>query len=238
MPDPIFAHPRLAALYDTFDGDRDDLDAYEEIAAELGAHDILDVGCGTGCFALRLAAAGHTVTGYDPAEASLDVARSKPGADRVTWTGTLPDGEFDLVTMTANVAQVFTTDEQWTQILRDVHDRLRPGGSLVFETRRPEYRIWDEWATDTGPDVRDVPGVGPVEHRLRLTGVTLPLVSFQHRYTFPGGDVLTSDSTLRFRDRNELDADLTACGFQIDDVRQAPDRPARERVFLCRKPTI
>lgn len=238
MPDPIFAHPRLAALYDTFDGDRDDLEAYEEIAGELGARRVLDVGCGTGCLALRLAATGHTVTGYDPAEASLDVARGKPGADRITWASTLPDGEFDLVTMTGNVAQVFITDEQWHRILYDVHDRLTPGGYLVFETRRPEYRVWDEWAADTGPDVRDVPGVGPVEQRRRLTGVALPLVSFRYTYTFPGGDVLTSDSTLRFRDRNELGAALTACGFQIHDVRQAPDRPARERVFLCRRPTV
>ncbi|SDS94334.1 class I SAM-dependent methyltransferase [Actinoplanes derwentensis] len=238
MPDPIFAHPRLAAVYDTFDGDRGDLDAYEQIAAELGAHHVLDIGCGTGCLALRLADAGHTVTGYDPAVASLDVARKKPGADRITWHSELPDGEFDLVLMTANVAQVFITDEQWHTVLRDAHTRLRPGGHLVFETRRPEYRAWDEWATDTGPDVRDVPGVGPVEHRRHLTAVHLPLVSFRHTYTFPGGDTLTSDSTLRFRDRNELGTDLTTCGFTISDVRQAPDRPGRERVFLCEKPLI
>ncbi|GAA1655488.1 class I SAM-dependent DNA methyltransferase [Actinoplanes couchii] len=236
MPDPIFAHPRLAAVYDTFDGERHDLDAYQEIVAELEAAEILDVGCGTGCLALRLTATGHTVTGYDPAQASLDVARGKPGADRVTWTDTLPDGPFDLAVMTANVADVFTTDDQWHTILRDIHTRLRPGGHLVFETRRPEYRVWDEWATGTEAHTRDVPGVGPVERRRRLTGVHLPLVSFRYTWTFPGGDTLTSDSTLRFRDRNELDDTLAASGFQIVDVRQAPDRPARERVFLCQKP--
>ncbi len=236
VPDAIFAHPRLAALYDIFDGDRDDLDAYQEIITELGAHDILDVGCGTGTLALRLAETGHTVTGYDPAEASLTVARGKPGADRVTWTGELPAGQFDLAVMTGNVAQVFTTDQQWHTILRDLHTRLRPGGHLVFETRRPEYRAWDEWTRDTGPDIRDVPGEGPVERRRHLTDVHLPLVSFRYTYTFPGGDTLTSDSTLRFRDRNELDHDLTTCGYAVSDVRQAPDRPARERVFLCTKP--
>lgn len=236
MPDPIFAHPRLAAVYDVFDGDRDDLDAYHEIVTELAAHDILDVGCGTGTLAIRLAGAGHTVTGYDPAHASLDVARGKPGADRVTWTPELPGGPYDLAVMTANVAQVFTTDEQWHTILRQLHTRLRPGGHLVFETRRPEYRAWDEWATDTTVHTRDVPGIGPVRRQRRLTAVRLPLVSFRYTYTFPGGDVLTSDSTLRFRDRNELDHDLKTCGYAVTDVRQAPDRPARERVFLCRKP--
>ncbi|MBO3738550.1 class I SAM-dependent methyltransferase [Actinoplanes flavus] len=236
MPDAIFADPRLAVLYDTFDGDRGDLDAYQEIVAELGAHRILDVGCGTGCLALRLAAAGHTVTGVDPAHASLDVARGKPGADRVTWLPALPDQRFDLAVMTGNVAQVFVTDDGWHTLLSDLYDRLDPGGHLVFETRRPEYRVWDEWARDTAPVVRQVPGVGAVHRRRRLTEVRLPLVSFRYTYTFPNGDVLSSDSTLRFRDRTELGDALTAAGFEIADVRQAPDRPARERVFLCRRP--
>ncbi|MDI6105056.1 class I SAM-dependent methyltransferase [Actinoplanes sp. NEAU-A12] len=154
MPDAIFAHPRLARLYDTFEGDRGDLDAYEEIIAELGARRILDLGCGTGCLALRLAAAGLTVTAVDPAAASLDVARAKPGADKVTWLPELPapagDG-FDLAVMTGNVAQVFLTDDEWDTVLRDLHARLRPGGFLVFETRRPEFRAWDEWAAARAP---------------------------------------------------------------------------------------
>jgi hypothetical protein len=37
VPDAIFAHPRLAPIYDAFDGDRDDLTAYLSIAGELGA---------------------------------------------------------------------------------------------------------------------------------------------------------------------------------------------------------
>ena len=80
VPDPIFADPRLASVYDAFDGDRDDLDFYLAVADELGAGTVLDVGCGTGCLALRLAARGLRVVGVDPAEASLDVARAKGGA--------------------------------------------------------------------------------------------------------------------------------------------------------------
>ncbi|GAA4974054.1 class I SAM-dependent methyltransferase [Actinoplanes utahensis] len=235
VPDPIFAHPRLAAVHDTFDGDRDDLDAYQEIIAELGARRILDLGCGTGSLAIRLAVSGLSVTGVDPAAASLDVARAKPGAHLVTWLAQMPRAQFDVAVMTGNVAQVFTTDDAWASVLADLHTALRPGGVLVFETRRPEYRIWDEWSIPVA-QTRDVPGIGPVEQRFQLTDVRLPLVSFRYTYTFPDGEVLTSDSTLRFRDRNELDAGLTAAGFQIADVRQAPDRPARERVFLCERP--
>ncbi|MDT4903716.1 MAG: hypothetical protein QOH52_1732 [Pseudonocardiales bacterium] len=38
-------------------------------------------------------------------------------------------------------------------------------------------------------------------------------------------EVLPSDSTLRFRERDEVEADLVAHGFVPDEVRDAPDRP-------------
>jgi ubiquinone/menaquinone biosynthesis C-methylase UbiE len=46
---------------------------------------VLDIGCGTGTFALLLAERGYDVTGVDPAPASLDAARGKPGSDRIRW---------------------------------------------------------------------------------------------------------------------------------------------------------
>jgi 2-polyprenyl-3-methyl-5-hydroxy-6-metoxy-1,4-benzoquinol methylase len=67
VPDPIFDDPRVAVLYDVFDGERDDLDSYVNIATELKARSVQDVGCGTGSLAIRLAALGISVTGVDPA---------------------------------------------------------------------------------------------------------------------------------------------------------------------------
>ncbi len=51
---------------------------------EFGARSVSDLGCGTGTFALMRAERGVKVIGVNPAGASLDVARAKPGADRVT----------------------------------------------------------------------------------------------------------------------------------------------------------
>jgi 2-polyprenyl-3-methyl-5-hydroxy-6-metoxy-1,4-benzoquinol methylase len=84
VPDAIFAHPRLAQVYDAFDGPRDDLAAYLAIAQELNADNVLDVGCGTGSLAVLLARTGRTVVAVDPAAASLGVARAKEASLRDT----------------------------------------------------------------------------------------------------------------------------------------------------------
>ena len=85
VADPCFETPRLAALYDPLDPERADLLAYLGMAGEFGARSVLDIGCGTGTLACVLATLGLEVTGLDPAAASLDIARAKPGADRVRW---------------------------------------------------------------------------------------------------------------------------------------------------------
>ncbi|MGH3660832.1 MAG: class I SAM-dependent methyltransferase [Micromonosporaceae bacterium] len=242
MVDAIFEHPRLAATYDALDPDRSDLDVYAAIAHQLGARRAVDLGCGTGTFALLLAERGLDVTGVDPAGGSLNVARAKPGAERVRWihgdaTSIPPVTQVDLVTMTGNVAQAIVERSDWDATLRAVRDALRPGGALVFETRDPAFRSWREWNRKTSYQVTDIPGVGSVERWVDLTRVDGPLVSFRHTWVFvAAGQTLTSDSTLRFRERDEVAADLAAHGYLVSEVRDAPDRPGREFVFFARRP--
>ncbi|MFG3003488.1 class I SAM-dependent methyltransferase [Streptomyces calvus] len=241
MADECFAHPRLAAVYDPLDPDRSDLDAYLRMAEEFGARRVLDIGCGTGVFALLLAGRGVEVVGVDPARASLDVARAKPGGERVRWiegdATALPPLRMDLATMTANVAQAVVAPDAWHGTLRGAHAALRPGGRLVFETRDPARRAWERWTREDSYGRTDVPGIGTVEHWHQVTDVDGPLVTFRTTYVFAAdGAVLTSDSTLRFRGREEAEADLAAHGFTVDDVRDAPDRPGREFVFVARRP--
>ncbi len=240
MPDAIFADPRLAGIYDGLDPDRGDLDAYAAMAAEFGARSVLDVGCGTGTLACLLAGRGLNVTGLDPAAASLAVAQAKPGAGAVRWlhgdATTLPPLQMDLATMTGNVAQVFTTDEQWSATLRGVWAALRPGGRLVFETRNRARQAWLGWTREQSFTRREIGGAGVVQSWHQLADVSGELVSFRSFVVFEADDtVLMSDSTLRFRDRDEIAGSLAAHGYHLDEVRDAPDRPGLEFVFVARR---
>jgi hypothetical protein len=138
--------------------------------------------------------------------------------------------------MTGNVAQVFISDEEWAATLGAIQKALRTGGRLVFESRDPARKAWLEWNRDQTYRRVLIPGTGPVETWTELTDVSGSLVSFRMTVLFGGdGTVLTSDSTLRFRSRDELASSLAAAGLVVDEVRDAPDRPGREFVFIARR---
>ena len=240
MADAAFEHPRLTAIYDALESDRSDLEVYADLVNELGARSVLDIGCGTGTFAVLLAGRGLAVAAVDPAAGMLDVARAKPGAEQVRWihgtAATLPAMQVDLAVMTGNVAQAIVDPEDWVASLRGAHEVLRPGGHLVLETRDPARRQWEQWQRDPSWSTTVLPGVGAVETWYDLVDVRGPLVTFRATYVFDCDDsVLTSESTLRFRGRQEVQAQLEEHGYVVADVRDAPDRPGLEHVFIAQR---
>ena len=240
MPDLIFEHPRLAAVYDALEPDRGDLEPYLAVVEELAATRVLDVGCGTGVLALLLARRGVEVTGLDPAAGSLAVARAKPGAERVRWVhgdaASLPATTVDVATMTGNVAQAIVEPAAWSATLSGVRAALRTGGHLVLETRDPARRAWEGWTRAATDHTAEVEGVGPVRQWVEVTDVDGPLVTFTTTTVFAAdGAQLISTSTLRFREREEVEADLVAHGYAVRDVHDAPDRPGMELVFVAER---
>lgn len=176
------------------------------------------MGCGTGILAVALAARGHSVTGADPAEAMLAIARKRPGGDRVTWVqsdaASLRLGtRFDLIIMTGHVFQVFVTDDAVRATLEALRRHLAPGGRLAFETRNPLVRPWQAWTPERTRKTVGVPGIGKVvvHHDVRRTEP--PLVTFDTVFRFENGDHVSSASTLRFIGQQDLDGFLRQAGF-------------------------
>jgi hypothetical protein len=121
--------------------------------------------------------------------------------------------------------------------LRGVFDALGPGGHLVFESRDPAFGAWREWNRAASHRVVEICGVGRIEYWVEVTDDNGQVVSFGSYFLFASGEMLLrSDSTLRFRRRDEIDAALLACGYEVIDVREAPDRPGRGFVFLAWRP--
>jgi SAM-dependent methyltransferase len=217
MADLVFGHPRLAQIYDALEPDRLDLEPYA-----------------------RLVVRGVGVIAVDPAAASLEVARSKRGADLVRWihgdVTELPPVEVELATMTGNVAQVFITEDQWASTLRCCRDALRPGGHLVFEVRDPARKAWLEWNREQSLQRTVIAGEGAVDTWVEVLEVQRDLVTFRKTFIFErDSTVLTSDSTLRFRGRDEIVETVREAKMSVEEVRDAPDRPDREFVFIARR---
>ncbi len=107
---------------------------------------ILDVGCGDGVLATRLAQAGARVTGLDASADMLSAARRRAKTADVEidlvegHAGDLPflAGQFDRV---VSVATLCFVDEPGTAI-RDMVRVLKPGGRLILG----ELGQWTPWA--------------------------------------------------------------------------------------------
>ena len=122
---------------------------------------LLDVGCGTGHFSRRFAAAGLRVAGLDPDPAMLEHARSLDGGvSYLPGTGTgLPFGDNAYDYVTAVTSLYFIADperalrEMWRVARRAVLLRLLNRRSLLYRQKRGRgaYR-GARW--DTSAEVR------------------------------------------------------------------------------------
>jgi SAM-dependent methyltransferase len=220
--DEHYVDPRLVELYDLENPRGVDIDFYLSLAAELDAHRILDLGCGTGLLTRELATPGRQVIGVDPAPAMLAFARRQPGAERVQWVEgdarALGTPEADLLVMTGNVAQVFLDDAEWLNTLAAIHAALRPGGYLAFESRNPHQRAWERWNREVTYERFDSPN-GPMESWLELVRVGDDRVIFEGHNVFSStGEVVIVNSELRFRTLDELSRTLADSGFTVEHV--------------------
>jgi SAM-dependent methyltransferase len=109
-----------------------------------GVRTVLELGCGTGHDAARLADAGYAVTAVDLSGEAIRQARARYGSVArflvADMTGRLPfpDGDFDAVM--SNVALHMFPDGVTRAVFAEVGRLVRPGGLFVFHVNALEDR--------------------------------------------------------------------------------------------------
>ncbi|BAH55800.1 MULTISPECIES: class I SAM-dependent methyltransferase [Rhodococcus] len=105
---------------------------------------VLDVGCGTGYFATRLAAAiepGGRAQGIDPSSPMIDYATGRRGTAHTTFSVAaaerlpFPDNSFDVVTSTLVIHHIAPNAR--AAAAREMARVLRPGGRVLIADFRP-----------------------------------------------------------------------------------------------------
>jgi SAM-dependent methyltransferase len=107
---------------------------------------ILDLGCGPGLYASRLAKLGHAVTGIDFSKRSIEYAKNINSEEKLNieyiyqnYTMIDYENEFDAIILIYCDLGALTNDER-DILLKKIYKALKPGGKFVFDTFTHEYR--------------------------------------------------------------------------------------------------
>lgn len=219
MPEDVYEEARLAALYDAFNP-WDDQDAFYLEQARRTGGPVLDLGCGTGRLAVHIAEeTGLAVTGVEPGTGMFEVARARPGSNRVDWihasgeTFEVPT-RFPFGYMTGHAFQAVHTSEAATALLANVARHLTPEGRFIFETRNPLDRAWDRWTGDR--TVVDTEEHGALQESYEVAELPDGLIALTHHIRLLDRDEeLLGHSRLRFPTRATVEAECDAAGLEL-----------------------
>ena len=216
MDEALFLDPALARFYDLQNPWRADFDYCVRAAVESGARRILDVGCGTGMLTAKLGETAE-VTGFDPAEAMLDIARTRPGGDKVRWicgdVRQMDLGEtFDLIVLTGHAFQTLITDADQAAAMAAFKAHLAPDGQLIFDSRNPAFRAWESWE-ERGVQRFEDPELGTIE-QVSTYEMENEVVTYSDTFrVLATGAEHDSRCRIRFRPKAGIDAALTGAGL-------------------------
>ena len=203
----------------------DDQPLIEHWARALGGP-LLDLACGTGRVALRLAAQGYQVTGVDLVPEMIGLARQKAAARALSVEWVVADArafqlqrQFPFIFMVCNAFQFFPAREDLEGLLARVREHLTPQGCFLFETRNPSRLNLQQlrhpepqhYTTTDGRqlDITEAQDYDPLTQVQYYTR--------QLTFTAPGGqqEVKTLRTALRYIYPQEMEALLFYNGLQI-----------------------
>jgi len=135
-----------------------EIDFYQEMAAQAKRNGgaVLEIACGTGRVAIRLAREGVKVVGLDLSPHMLEVARQKSvGLEHMRWVqGDMRSFElgetFGLVIIPGHAFQNLNTPQDQVACLECIRRQLRPNGFLVVHLDHQDLSWLGDLLRETG----------------------------------------------------------------------------------------
>jgi SAM-dependent methyltransferase len=215
-----------AQAYDLEDGGYDaDVPLTERLARESGGP-LLDLACGTGTMAIRLAAQGYAVTGLDIVPEMIAWAAQKAARQGVTVEWAVADArafqlgrQFGFIYMLGNAFQHFLTRADHEALLARVREHLRPDGCFLFGTRNPSLKnlFAGRFAEPQQYTMEDGTRLIASEEQTYDPISQIQHYTFYNRWLRPGGgqEEKTYRTALRYVFPQEMEALLFYNGFRI-----------------------
>ena len=207
----------IAVVYDALHGELDPA-ATGTLTELAGRGPVLELGIGTGRFALPLQERGLIVHGIDASAAMVEQLRAKPGGDRVKVTfgdfeAADTPGEFSLVYVVFNTFYALLSQEAQVRCFENVARRLAPGGVFLIEAFVPALARYTGGQVVNATEVTaerailDISRHDPVRQyvtgqQVVLTDGQVRLYPVQLRYAWPSElDIMARLAGLSLRER-------------------------------------
>lgn len=210
----------IPLVYDQVNGWGKDDEFFLELLKKSNVKTIADLGCGTGRLTTHFAQAGYQITAIEPNEEAIEYARNKACPGEVMWivgdSTNLQSNTFEAIVMTANVAQVFLTEDSWINVVNDVYRALKPGGHFIFDTRNPLAKVWEQWEKDMTPDhAIDLVNGEPLEIWTQYEGFVDDVFTFFEmvKKARTGEVIIHEKMQLKFRTQETIYQSLKNAGF-------------------------
>ena len=209
---------RIAGVYDKFYGPADvpqRVDVLEELASGGRA---LELGVGTGTYAIPLAARGVEVHGIDSSTAMVDHLRAKDGGETMPVTvGDFADvdveGTFSLVFVVSNTFFMLTSQDEQVRCFQNVASHLDELGGFLVHAFVPDVSMYEGGQHLSA----DLPDLASVRFNVSVHDAVNQVIDFRHidlteqgvqmypgrlRYVWPSElDLMARLAGLRLRER-------------------------------------
>ena len=180
---------RIAGVYDDFYRSvnvQERVDILEELADGGRA---LELGIGTGAFALPLAARGVDVHGIEISEAMVSQIRAKEGGESLPVTiGDFADveveGAFSLIFVIFNTFFMLTDQEEQIRCFENVAAHLDESGVFLVHAFVPDVSMFDKGTHISG----DLPDLASVRMDVSVHDAMNQVVDFRHLHLYGRGN--------------------------------------------------